>query len=400
MYVSLNNQDWTSLCPVCKSSPLLYETQKGFFGLTSKEIYQCKNCMAQFLKNKEKFVLKSTQDKTNQIWTDYKDTPLSAQEWIRIANGGLSDSKQRETDLNNYFTSLRNGNIIVSENSHSPIILKKGEDHVITFHNITLKEPRSVRKTSGGFVAPRVRVAKGVSIGFGKFGASSESHDEIRDIDRGKLSLTTKRIVFTGSHKTTTIDIKKITSMKPFLDGIGINRENKERWEYFVGFPNDQVDIKVDNRSYKEPFSGLFIMSMIEGIIRGIKTPSQLTDKTTKASPVASQKSVHEDRKFSIQVDRNLNGKELEKEGDIEGAIALYEQNVAEGFAGNHPYDRLAIIYRKNKAYSEEIRVLERAIFVFENYASQDRPDVQPKLEAFKERLQKAQQLNEKISNQ
>lgn len=398
--MSLNNQDWTTLCPVCKSSSLLYETQKGFFGLTSKELYQCKNCMAQFFKSKENFVLKNTQDKTNQIWTDYKDTPLSAQEWSRIANGGLSDSKQREADLDNYFMSLRNGDIILNEKIPSPIILKKGEDHVITFSNITLKEPRSVRKTSGGFVAPRVRVAKGVSIGFGKFGASSESHDEIRDIDRGILTLTTKRIVFTGSHKTTTIDINKITSMKPFLDGIGVNRENKERWEYFVGFPNKLVNIKVDDRSYKEPFSGLFIMSMIEGIIHGIKTPSQSIKNTTKTPPIDSQKSVYEDRKFSIQVDRNLKGKELEKEGDIEGAIALYEQNISEGFAGNHPYDRLAIIYRKKKDYSEEIRVLERAIYVFENYASPDRPDVIPKLEVFKERLQKAQHLNEKISNQ
>ena len=84
--MSLNNQDWTSLCPVCKRSSLAYEIQKGFFGLTSKEIYQCNNCKAQFLKNKENFVLKNTQDKTNQIWTDYKDTPISAQEWSRIAN--------------------------------------------------------------------------------------------------------------------------------------------------------------------------------------------------------------------------------------------------------------------------------------------------------------------------
>ena len=38
---------------------------------------------------------------------------------------------------------------------------------------------------------------------------------------------------------------------------------------------------------------------------------------------------------------------ELEKEGKIDSAILLYEENVKESFEGNHPYDRLAVIYHK-----------------------------------------------------
>jgi|GEM_PF-92051 len=73
------------------------------------------------------------------------------------------------------------------------------------------------------------------------------------------------------------------------------------------------------------------------------------------------------DNIFNKQVERNLKGKELEKQGDIEGAIALYELNIKEGFPGTHPYDRLEIIYRKQKNYEEEMRVLNRAIEVFHN---------------------------------
>jgi hypothetical protein len=57
----------------------------------------------------------------------------------------------------------------------------------------------------------------------------------------------------------------------------------------------------------------------------------------------------------------------------------------------------LAIIYRKRKQYNEEIRVLERAISVFEDLEkSSPRSDVNPKLEKFKERLDRAKELRNK----
>lgn len=88
-----------------------------------------------------------------------------------------------------------------------------------------------------------------------------------------------------------------------------------------------------------------------------------------------------------IQVDRNLKGIQLEKQGKVEQAIILYEENVKESFEGNHPYDRLAVIYRKNKLYNEEKRVLEKAIKVFEEYVSIKRLDRNVKLGKFKNRL-------------
>jgi len=69
---------------------------------------------------------------------------------------------------------------------------------------------------------------------------------------------------------------------------------------------------------------------------------------------------------LDIMVDRNNKGIELEKKGDIENAIKLYEQNVDDKFFGTHPYDRLAIIYRKRKKFDDEIRILKRKISIFE----------------------------------
>lgn len=91
--------------------------------------------------------------------------------------------------------------------------------------------------------------------------------------------------------------------------------------------------------------------------------------------------------KLDTQLERNLKGKELESQGKLEEAKELYLQNMNEGFEGNHPYDRLAIMFRKEQAYDKEIEVLEKAIYVFENKVNKQRMDRQPKLERFKKRL-------------
>lgn len=96
------------------------------------------------------------------------------------------------------------------------------------------------------------------------------------------------------------------------------------------------------------------------------------------------------EKRFDKQLERNLKAKKLEKAGNIDGAIRLYEENIEENFEGNYPYDRLAIIYKKRNQINEEIRVLKKAIWVFENIVSKARADKEPKLDRFKERLKKA----------
>lgn len=93
------------------------------------------------------------------------------------------------------------------------------------------------------------------------------------------------------------------------------------------------------------------------------------------------------DIKFSRQVERNLLGIQLEKEGKIEEAVQLYEQNIAESFIGDHPYNRLRVIYKKQKKIDDIIRVLEKAIYVFDDIVSDKRADRNKKLEKFKEQL-------------
>ena len=92
----------------------------------------------------------------------------------------------------------------------------------------------------------------------------------------------------------------------------------------------------------------------------------------------------------NLQAERNLKGAEFEKNGNLEKAIELYEENVAESFKGNHPYDRLATIYKNQNDLDNEIRVLEKAIVVYEEITIEDRLEGLPKLFRFKNRLEKA----------
>ncbi len=62
---------------------------------------------------------------------------------------------------------------------------------------------------------------------------------------------------------------------------------------------------------------------------------------------------------FGVMVDRNQQGITLERSGQLDEAIALYEANINDRFVGTHPYERLRIIYTKRKDYEQAIRVCQ-----------------------------------------
>jgi tetratricopeptide (TPR) repeat protein len=63
-----------------------------------------------------------------------------------------------------------------------------------------------------------------------------------------------------------------------------------------------------------------------------------------------------------VMLARNLEAKELERNGKLSEAIELYEANLADRFSGSHPYARLRILYCKKKDYAAAIRVCYAAM--------------------------------------
>ena len=87
------------------------------------------------------------------------------------------------------------------------------------------------------------------------------------------------------------------------------------------------------------------------------------------------------------QTRRNVQALEAEQDGRLDDAIALYERNVAEGFAGDWPYGHLVAIYERRGAYGEAARVLRRGIAVFEASTIRTPQDRRSIIRAFKKRL-------------
>lgn len=255
---------WLDKCPVCKSGQLLVDTKKKLFGLIAAESVKCNNCGAVFVKKGDKYSLTKVLDTSNAIWQDYGNQALTEKEWKNIAYGGKSDDKQKEADMELWMTRLKNGNIRINIEGNSPIILKKNEELQLTLSNVSFMEPRSIR--TGGYKGTSIKVAKGLYFRVG--GVQSESHEELRNIDKGSLTITNKRIVFSGSKKTINIDLKKIITVEPYSDGIALRLENKEKTQYFTWVNKPELTIGVNNRIYKEPLTGLVLMYLIEGLTK------------------------------------------------------------------------------------------------------------------------------------
>lgn len=68
---------------------------------------------------------------------------------------------------------------------------------------------------------------------------------------------------------------------------------------------------------------------------------------------------------LSKTAELNNIGINCEKEGDIKGAIEVYEENIKTGYQATHAYDRLRIIYRKMRDWDNMDRVIEKYAEVF-----------------------------------
>jgi tetratricopeptide (TPR) repeat protein len=88
----------------------------------------------------------------------------------------------------------------------------------------------------------------------------------------------------------------------------------------------------------------------------------------------------------------NNKGIKLEKEGKIDEAIIVYEENIKSLHPATHSYERLMILYRKRKDVENEIRVIKIAIDVFSK-ANERRGNEGYNVSGYKKRLEKLSKL-------
>ena len=66
--------------------------------------------------------------------------------------------------------------------------------------------------------------------------------------------------------------------------------------------------------------------------------------------------------------ERNQLAHQAELENDLSKASRLYEQNIKEDYADEFAFDRLMIIYRKQKEFEKELKVIERGVELFQQH--------------------------------
>ena len=276
-----NGQDLATIkhCIACGSDQIwITVKQGGILWLGKYQILACAKCgtkLRKKLSGSDSWQLYETGDKNSRVWQGYGQQTLTSREWVNIGNGGMSDQQQRVADIENWLEGLNAGTIKVSfKGIDTPVILKPNEDLLFVLPNVTLKEPRAVRKSTGGYAGPSFRIAKGVYFRMGRFGSTSESHQEIRTIDRGILTVTGERFVFSGGMKTINIDLRKIVQADPFVDGIALHKEGREKTQYFVWNENmAHMQLSRDGRNYSEPINGMIVKCVMEGAIRNFNKP-------------------------------------------------------------------------------------------------------------------------------
>ena len=222
----------------------------------------------------------------------------------------MSDAKQRQAEMTavrereqadrkQFVTSLREGKVSIKlqiEGGSSSVILRENEELRMVLPNMALLEARRITTTTGGYGGPSVRVAKGVYLRGGAFGSESQSHDKLKEIDKGRLTLTNKRLIFTGAKRTSEIGLAKIISIETYSDGIAVEASGRSKTQCFVGLGPNRIptNFTINERSYSEPFTGLTLKYMIEGLVKQQEEASKQSSRKPQSRRVAKEPDIPE----------------------------------------------------------------------------------------------------------
>jgi hypothetical protein len=104
-------------------------------------------------------------------------------------------------------------------------LILKNDEHAILEEGSTLFESRAYRVYGGGGTRiGRVYVGGGVS----------ESHQRVKEIDRGTLTLTTKRLIFDGTHENRNVQLSQVLSVSPWSDAIEISTARRAKSQIYT----------------------------------------------------------------------------------------------------------------------------------------------------------------------
>lgn len=110
--------------------------------------------------------------------------------------------------------------------SSVPVLLQKNEEAVLA-EPARWRQFKTVRQYQGySGLSANLRLAKGLSYRIGNVGPIYSSSEQLVDVADGAFVITSKRLIFTGGTKSTTIALNKIVNVELFADGVAISKSS------------------------------------------------------------------------------------------------------------------------------------------------------------------------------
>ena len=91
--------------------------------------------------------------------------------------------------------------------------------------------------------------------------------------------------------------------------------------------------------------------------------------------------------------------KEAENTENIEDAIRLYQEAISTDELNEHAYNRLMMLFRRQKEYKKELRIIKAGIKVFEEFYESKIPNKSKTITAISNKLNKSFGLADKKGN-
>jgi hypothetical protein len=229
---------------------------------------------SEFQANGSNYLLVSTR---NPVFQPYIGCSWKLEAWQLLDSADISHGPKHDRIYGYLIDHLQKGNRVFTIGDSNLLL---DSDEFIKYqspHSVHLNEARAVRVSNSRHVGSRVRGGyMGASYGVGASQSISQSYDEIRTVDVGQITVTNKRLVFSGEKKSVNVDFKKIISITPYSDGIKLERKGKQKVEYFTNLDDYIFTREHGGEIYFFSFDGNMLKALVEGSLDGLKHISNL----------------------------------------------------------------------------------------------------------------------------
>lgn len=238
--------DWISRCPICLGSGLHEHRVNHFFSGT-RSYSCCPKCGAQFRHVNQGYRLESCGKAPLATCYKHKGKALGAHEWQRITleqETAREAAAQQKKVSEGFLAALEGGQVeFIGQMEERSLVLRSGELSLFKFP-VFVQEARVARYRA----------------------------DVLRTLDHGKLTVTSRRLVFSGLKRTIDMPLAELVVLSAFQNGIkvGINRSSRTKLVCLNPDKPPTITVSRDGQGEtKIPLTGPILRALIQYIMHG-----------------------------------------------------------------------------------------------------------------------------------